>query len=352
VHRAAPGRGAAVRGPPAARRKTGARMMTMRCDPGTAQPAILGIGAYRPHRLVDNEEICRRLDSTPAWILQRSGIETRRFAGPDETLVHMAATAVGKALADAGITPNAVDRIVVATMSDVSGAVGLGEEIALRIGAHPTALRISAACSGFCVALALAADMVRFGEAEVTVVVGVERMSDIIDPQDRGTAFIFGDGAGAVVVGQAAENGIGPVAWGGNPALVDAITVQPQPGVCDGRPVMRMAGSKVFRWAVTELPAVVERALGLAGVGADGLDAFVPHQANLRIIEALAAKAGLPPRVEIARDIVTAGNTSAASIPLALHALRSANRIGTGALALLVGFGAGLEYAAQVVRVP
>jgi 3-oxoacyl-(acyl-carrier-protein) synthase III len=318
----------------------------------TAQPAILGIGTYRPHRVVDNAEICRRLDSTPEWIVQRSGIETRRFAGPDETLAHMAATAVGKALADAGCTPNSVDRIVVATMSDVSGDAGLAGEIALRIGAHPAALQISAACSGFCVALALAADLVRFGEAEVAVVVGVERMSDVIDPEDRGTAFIFGDGAGAVVVGRAAENGIGPVVWGSYPDLVEAITVRPRPGVCDGRPVMRMAGSQVFRWAVTEMPAVVGRALGAAGITADALDAFVPHQANLRIIKQLAAKAGLPPKVEIASDIVTAGNTSAASIPLALDALRAAERIGSGSLALLVGFGAGLEYAAQVVRVP
>lgn len=332
-------------------RTNGARMMTGR-GLGVAQPAILGIGAYRPHRVVDNEEICRKLDSTPGWIRQRSGIETRRFAGPEETLAHMAATAVGKALADAGIAPNAIDRMLVATMSDITGAVGLGDEVALRVGAHPTALGVSAACSGFCVGLALAADMVRFGEAEVAVVVGVERMSDVIDPEDRGTAFIFGDGAGAVVVGRASENGIGPVAWGSNPALVEAITVRPQPGVCDGRPVMRMAGSQVFRWAVTELPAVVGRALDLAGVTVDHLDAFVPHQANLRIIESLAAKTGLPARVEVARDIVTAGNTSAASIPLALHALRSANRIGTGSTALLVGFGAGLEYAAQVVRVP
>lgn len=317
-----------------------------------AHPAILGIGAYRPARSVSNEEICRRLDSSPDWILRRSGISTRRFAGPDETLAHMAASAVGKALADVGTTPDAVDRILVATMSDVSGEPGLAEEVALRIGAHPVALRVSAACSGFCFALALAADAVRAGDARVVAVVGVERMSDIIDPEDRGTAFLFGDGAGAVIVGPAAEPGIGPVAWGGDTRLAEAITVRPRPGVCEGRPVMRMEGREVFRWAVTSLPAVAEQALTRAGVAADEIDAFVPHQANLRIIDSIAAQVGFPPSVRIARDIVTAGNTSAASIPLALHEMRSSGELGPGSLALLLGFGAGLQYAGQVVRMP
>ncbi|WNI18002.1 beta-ketoacyl-ACP synthase 3 [Actinacidiphila sp. ITFR-21] len=313
--------------------------------------ALLGIGTYRPRRIVTNEEICRTLDSDPDWIVRRSGISTRPFAQSDETLVEMGATAAGKALAEAGMAPTDVDQILVATMSDLEGGDELAAEIGRRLGVAARGVKVSAACAGFTVGLSLAASTVTSGAARNCLLVAVERMSDILDPLDRGTAFLFSDGAGAAVVGQAAEPGIGPVVWGTEPELADAITVRPEPEH-DGRPYLRMQGASVFRWAVTNLPGVVETALSRSGLAPGDLQAFVPHQANLRIIESVADSVGFPEHVAIARDIVDQGNASAASIPLALDRMRTSGTLRSGDLALLIGFGAGLSYAATVIRMP
>ncbi|MEV1077626.1 beta-ketoacyl-ACP synthase 3 [Streptomyces sp. NPDC050211] len=324
--------------------------------------ALLGIGAYRPRRIVTNEEICETLDSTPEWIRRRSGISTRCFAKPDETLVEMGTTAAGKALADAGVAPDEVDRLFVATMSDVgtwregSGpGPGAGDdsaavEIARRLGLRTPAVQVSAACAGFTVGLALAAASIAAEEARTCLVVGVERMSDILDPRDRSTAFLFSDGAGAALVGRSGEPGIGPVVWGTDPELRDAITVRTEPE--QAGPIIRMQGSAVFRWAVTHLPEVVQEVLARSGLGPADVQAFVPHQANLRIIEAVAQSVGFPGHVVVARDVVDQGNTSAASIPLALDRMRTSGALQKGDLAVLVGFGAGLTYAGTVARMP
>ncbi|WP_340379384.1 beta-ketoacyl-ACP synthase 3 [Streptomyces sp. SS7] len=326
--------------------------------PGPARhpAALLGIGAYRPRRIVTNEEICRTLDSSPEWILRRSGISTRCFAGPGETLAEMAATAAGKALADAGVAPDEVDEILVATMSD-TGTAGSGAppgelaaEIGRRLGVPAAARQVGAACAGFTVGLALAAGSVATGQARTCLVIGVERMSDILDPRDRSTAFLFSDGAGAALVGRGTEPGIGTVVWGTDPGMRDAITVREEPETVG--PVIRMQGSSVFRWAVTHLPDVVREILARSGVGPADVHAFVPHQANLRIIEAVAQSVGFPAEVAVARDIVDQGNTSAASIPLALDRLRTSGTLAEGDLAALIGFGAGLTYAGMVIRIP
>ncbi|MET8494291.1 beta-ketoacyl-ACP synthase 3 [Streptomyces cellulosae] len=325
-------------------------------EPDRHHAVLLGIGDYRPRRIVTNEEVCRTLDSSPEWILRRSGIRTRCFAGPDETLADMAATAAGKALADAGAAPDEVDRILVATMSDVgtagTGAAGdgLAAEVARRLGTAAPAERVSAACAGFTVGLSLAAASVASGQARTCLVIGVERMSDILDPTDRSTAFLFADGAGAALVGRGTEPGIGTTVWGADPALREAITVREEPG--RAAPVIRMRGSTVFRWAVTHLPGIVQDVLARSGVGPGDVQAFVPHQANLRIIEAVAESVGFPAEVAVARDIVDQGNTSAASIPLALNRMRTSGTLRGGDLAVLVGFGAGLTYAGTVVRIP
>ncbi|MEU5718788.1 beta-ketoacyl-ACP synthase III [Streptomyces sp. NPDC020403] len=323
--------------------------------PDRHHAVLLGIGGYRPRRIVTNEEVCRTLDSSPEWILRRSGIRTRCFAGPDETLAEMGATAAGKALADAGIAPDEVDQVLVATMSDIGGpgtgaaAHALAVEIGRRLGVPGAAWQVGAACAGFTVGLALAATAVNSGQARTCLVIGVERMSDILDPQDRSTAFLFSDGAGAAVVGRGTEPGIGTVVWGTDPALGEAITVREEPAH-DG-PVIRMQGSSVFRWAVTRLPGLVREVLDRSGVGPGEVQAFVPHQANLRIIEAVAESVGFPDDVAVARDIVDQGNTSAASIPLALDRMRTSGALREGDLAVLIGFGAGLTYAGTVVRV-
>jgi 3-oxoacyl-[acyl-carrier-protein] synthase-3 len=311
---------------------------------------IAGIGGYRPERVVPNDAVCPPLRCTPDWIVRRSGITSRRFAGPRETLVEMGADAADKALADAGISPLCIDQVIVATMSDVNSSAPLSHQIAARCGITAGAWDVNAACAGFTVALAAAAAAVHTGSSGNSLVVGTERMSDIIAPDDPSTAFLFGDGAGAVVVTGDGRPGIAPVVQGTRTDLLDAITVQPEGA--DGRPCLRMSGSAVYRWAVTSLPTVIRTALERADVRAADIRAFVPHQSNLRIIDAVAVAVGFSADVVIARDIVAAGNTSAASIPLALDALRSSGAVASGDLAVLVGYGAGLTYAAMVARVP
>jgi 3-oxoacyl-(acyl-carrier-protein) synthase III len=327
-------------------------------DPGPAaagepqhHAALLGIGAYRPRRVVSNEEICRVLDSSPEWIVRRSGIVTRCFAEPDETLVEMASAAAGKALAEAGMSATEVEHVLIATMSDTGEPGGLLPGVAARLGLRGRALQVSAACAGFTVGLGLAAAVVRAGDARNVLVIGVERMSDILDPHDRGTAFIFSDGAGAALVGRSAEPGIGRVVWGTHAHLRDAITVQPV-AEHGGRPLLRMEGRPVFRWATTELPGILRTALERSGLTPADIQAFVPHQANLRIIKSVSDSMGFPGHVAVARDVVDQGNASAASIPLALSRMRDSGTLRSGDLALVAGFGAGLTYAAMTVRVP
>lgn len=319
---------------------------------GMSGAAMVGLGVFRPRRVVGNDEICRVLDSTPEWIVRRTGISTRRFAQADETLAEMAATAGEKALADAGASPAEVDRVIIATMSHVGDdPVDLPSAVAARMGVRAPAVQVSAACSGFAVALRLAADAVTAGGARTALVIGVERMSDLLDPTDRSTAFIFSDGAGAVLVAASRRPQIGPAVMGGQPSLAEAITVRCRPELPDRGPVIRMQGPTVFRWALTELPGVVGQILDGAGLKPGEVDAFIPHQANLRIIDAVAQSTGLG-GVVVARDIVEQANTSAASIPLAMERMRSSGQVKRGDLALLLGFGAGLSYAGLLATLP
>jgi 3-oxoacyl-[acyl-carrier-protein] synthase-3 len=318
----------------------------------------MGIGAYRPQRIVSNEEVCRRVDSSDEWIRRRTGIRTRRFADSSETLPVMAASAATKALAQAGLTNADVDCVVAATMSYLYQAPPLAPQIVGLLGSTPAAaFDVSAACSGFCLALSLANDIVSMGTARHVVVVGVERMSDIIDPADRSTAFIFGDGAGAVVVGEADRPGIGRTVWGSDPAGQHAIEQEFSwrgLRVSDGAqwPYLRMSGPEVYRWVIRTIPEVARRTLAASGLKIDDLAAVIPHQANLRICDAIATSLGLPDHVRIARDIVDMGNTSAASIPLAMERMLASGEVASGGLALLIGFGSGLGYAAQVIELP
>jgi 3-oxoacyl-[acyl-carrier-protein] synthase-3 len=323
-----------------------------------AHPAILGVGAYRPHRVVGNEEVAGPIGSSDEWIVTRSGIRTRHFAGPDEGLVDMATAAAGKALGEAGVPPGEVSLVLLATMSDLRQAPPLAAQVAHRSGAEEAgAVDVGGACAGFCYALAMAADAVRGGSARYVVVVGVERMTDVVDPNDRGTAFLFGDGAGAVVVGPSAEPGIGPVRWGSDGSRSEAISqphswgaLRDDPGTA--WPALRMAGPEVFRWAVTAMIPVATDAVTRAGLTMADIDVFIPHQANLRITDALVRALRLPERVVVAREVTRMGNTSAASVPLAMEQLLSAGEARSGQRALLMGFGSGLLYAAQVVRLP
>lgn len=324
----------------------------------TGHSRITGLGTYRPRRVVFNREVCARIDSSEEWIETRSGIRTRRFAAPDETLCAMASAAGRRALGHAGIDSEQLDCLILASMSHLVQTPPLAIAVAHELGAVNTAaFDLSAACAGFCHALAVASDMVRAGDARHVLVIGAERMTDIVDPGDRNTAFMFADGAGAVVVGPSAQPGIGPVVRGADGAFLDALRMntswaafRDDPAL--DRPMMKMDGRRVFRWAVDRVVEAGRRALKDAGVSVDDLVAFVPHQANARMIDVLADRLALPEHVVVARDVVTAGNTSAASIPLAMERLLCDGEVPSGGPALLIGFGAGLNYAGQVVLLP
>lgn len=337
-------------------------MATIATPNGVQHTAILGVGAYRPSLLVPNADIVEAIDSSDEWIQQRSGIRTRRFATPEETVQMMSVAASRQALEHAGIEPEQVDCVIVATVSHLLQTPAVATLVAHELGTdHAAAFDISAACAGFCHGVALASDLVRAGSARHALVVGVERLSDITDMEDRGTAFIFADGAGAVVVGPSDEAGIGPVVWGSDGEQFDLIRQRedwrdvvgsedaPGSGVM---PHLTMQGNAVFRWASFTMAKVAAEAISRAGLTPEDLDVFVPHQANMRITDAMARSMKLPSRVRIARDIADQGNTSAASVPLALDRMIQDGDARSGDVALFIAFGAGLAYAAQVVRVP
>ena len=334
--------------------------MTVAIRPSTGAPhgRILSVAGYRPSRIVTNAEMCERIDSSDEWIRERSGIIERRYAAPDESVADMAVHAANEALGRAGVDPTRVGMVLLATVTHPYQTPSAAADVAHRIGAtQAAAMDIAAACAGFCYGIELANSLIRTGSAEYVVVVGVEKLSDWIDPHDRSTAFLFADGAGAVVLGPSDAPAIGPVAWGSDGGQLDAITMTQSLidyKTAGGRvfPALQMQGQQVFRWAVGEMTKVAQQALEVAGVDAADLDAFIPHQANMRITDAMVRALKLPDHVPVARDIAYTGNTSAASIPLAMQSMLDSGEIPHGGTALLIGFGAGLVYAAQVVTLP
>ena len=333
-------------------------MAILETPQGAKHAAILGVGAYRPSRIIPNADIVEAIDSSDEWIQQRSGIKQRRWATAEETVQLMGVESSKQALAAAGIDARQIDCVVVATVSHLLQTPAVATAIAHELGTdQAAAFDISAACAGFCHGVAMAADFVRAGSASHVLVIGVERLSDLTDVGDRGTAFIFADGAGAAVIGPSDTPGIGPVVWGSDGEQFDLIRQREdwRDVIASHDPVMPhlvMQGNPVFRWASFAMAKIGQQALDRAGITVDELDVFVPHQANMRIIDAMARAMKLPDTVKIARDIAEQGNTSAASIPLALHRMIDEGDAKSGDTALLIAFGAGLTYAAQVVVVP
>lgn len=334
--------------------------MSVTWAPPTGSPhaAVMGLGVHRAQRVVPNSEIVEAIDSSDEWIQRRSGIAERRWVGPDETLESMSLAAAQQALAAAKIEAAQIDVVILATCTNTQQITGLAPRIAHLLGAQsPAAFDLAAACSGFSHGVALASDMIRAGSARYVLVIGAERLSTLVSPTDRGTAFIFGDGAGAVVIGPSETPGIGPVVWGSDGDQHNAIElssdwVEAFNADEPTQPHITMDGAAVFRWASYQMAKVAQETLDRTGITVDDLDVFIPHQANMRIIDAMAKAMHLPDHVRIARDIADQGNTSAASIPLALARMYEDGTAKSGDLALLIAFGAGLTYAAQVIRIP
>ena len=319
---------------------------------------VAGIGVYRPIRVVKNNEIIHKIDSTDQWIRERSGIIERRYASSQETVARMATEACLSALLDAKIDALDIDLVILATATNPAQLPNLAMEIATNIGAiNAGAYDIGAACSGFSYGLAIASSAVLSGDARNVLIVGSERMTDFVSETDRGTAFLFADGAGAFVVTSSNETEISSPVWGSDGTLKDWICMTKNwptyMNEKDGEfPALKMEGQKVFRWAITEMVGIAHRTLEKAGIGVQDLGAFVPHQANQRITDHIAKSLKLPDHVAVARDGINMGNTTAATIPLALDTLRRNGEVKSGDLALLMGFGAGLAYSGQVIVVP
>ncbi|QOC90912.1 beta-ketoacyl-ACP synthase III [Micromonospora craniellae] len=309
---------------------------------------ILSLGHYQPSRVVTNDEIAQLVETNDAWIRDRVGIASRRIAG-DETVADMAAAAADKALANSGLAASDIDLVVVATCTSIDRSPNVACRVAAKLGIDaPGAFDLNTACSGFAYALGTVDHAVRAGASRNAIVIGAEKLSDFVDWNDRSTCIIFGDGAGAAVVTAAPEGepaGIGPVVWGSVPDRGDAVRIE------GWRPYVAQEGQTVFRWATTALAPLALQACERAGVDPSELAAFVPHQANTRIIDGIAKRLNIPQAI-IAKDLIESGNTSAASIPLALSKLVERREVPSGAPVLLFGFGGGLTYAGQVVRCP
>jgi len=318
---------------------------------------IYSLGASRGRLRVTNDEIAGPIDSSDEWIRQRTGIITRARAAKDQSLMDMAVEASKEAIASAGISPQEIGAVIFSTISHPYQTPSAATLLTELVGANPApAFDISAACAGYCYGIAQADALVRSGVAKYVLVVGGEKLSDFIEPTDRSISFLLGDGAGAAIVGPSDEAGISPTVWGSDGSHWSSVSMTAS--LLDFRdgeaswPTLRQDGLTVFKWAVWEMVKVAKEALEVAGIKAEDLSALVTHQANIRIIDELVKQLQLPESVAVARDIVNTGNTSAASVPLAMHQLLKEGAVKSGGLALQIGFGAGLAFAAQVVVLP
>ncbi len=329
------------------------RNIQLRTVPAAAGARLLGLGSSQPENVVTNDDLAQRMDTNDQWIRERVGIQSRRIAEEGTLLVDMAAEAGSRAVKDSGLAPTEIDTVIVATCTMPNGIPNAAAQTAERIGIPaPGAFDLNAACAGFSYGLGTAADLVRSGSSRHALVIGAEKLSDWMDWTDRSTAIIFADGAGAAVVGPATDEasvGIGPLTWGSAGDMAQTIRIHADTNA------LFQEGQAVFRWATTKIAPVALKAIELAGLAPADIDVLVPHQANLRIVEAVAKrlrKHGAREDMVVADDIVHSGNTSSASIPLALDHMRADGRVRSGDIALLVGFGAGLSFAAQVVVCP
>lgn len=333
--------------------------ITLKQTTGPQYTRILSYGAARGENTVPNDDLIGPIDSSDEWIRQRTGIITRTRAVRETDAIDLASDAAAEAIAKSGVAASDVDLVIVATISNPKQTPSVSAIVADRVGANPAAAYdVNAACAGYAYAIAQADALIRAGAARYALVIGTEKLSDIVDPADRSISFLLADGAGAALIGPSETPGIAPAVWGSDGSRSDAVGMNHT--LTDYRdgggeipwPTLRQDGPSVFRWAVWEMAKVARQALDAAGIEASDLAAFIPHQANMRIIDEFAKQLKIPESTVIARDIETTGNTSAASIPLASHRLMTEHPELSGGLALQIGFGAGLVFAAQVVVLP
>ena len=319
---------------------------------------ILGLGVARGENLVTNDEIAGPIESSDEWIRQRTGIVTRVRANAETSVLDLAESASRDAIAASGIPADQIDTVILSTISYPHMTPGGAPTLADRLGASPAAAwDISAACAGYCYAIGQADALVRSGQSRNVLVIGAEKMSDWVDPTDRSISFLLGDGAGAVVIGASDHAAIGPTVWGSDGSGAQLIRqTNSWLEIREDRdlpfPTLRQEGQSVFKWASFKMAPVASAAIEAAGLTPGDIQAFIPHQANVRIVDQMVKQIGLPETVAVARDIADSGNTSAASIPLATERLYRDGAVKSGDLALQIGFGAGLVYAAQVIELP
>ncbi|MCL6424467.1 ketoacyl-ACP synthase III [Brachybacterium sp. JHP9] len=318
---------------------------------------VLAYGAARGDLDVPNDDLVGPIDSSDEWIRQRTGIVSRTRASAELGVADLAEKAAREAIETSGISPDEIDVVIVSTISFPYATPSLATLLAGKLGC-PTAVAydISAACAGFCYGIGQADALIRSGSARNVLVVGAEKLSDYVDPADRTISFLLGDGAGAAVVAASDVPKIGPTIWGGDGDSWS--TIRMTGSITDFRdgsaawPTMEQDGRTVFRWAVWHTAEIIRQLLDESGLTVEDIDVFVPHQANMRIVDELAKQLKLPESVTIARDIETTGNTSAASIPLATHRLIQEGTAKSGDVVVQIGFGAGLVYAGQVLILP
>jgi 3-oxoacyl-[acyl-carrier-protein] synthase-3 len=327
----------------------------------TRSTVILGTGSYAPERVLTNSELSHMVDTSDEWIFTRTGIRERRIAAPDQAASDLAAPAAQRALADAGLTAADIDLLIVATVTPdmPMPACACFLQQKLGIPSHSACFDLNAACSGFLYALDTACAMLTSGRYHRALVVGVEKLSNVIDWQDRTTCVLFGDGAGAVVVGLSDEpnRGLLGTSLGSDGASAELLCIprggSRAPATCESIAArdhcIRMKGKEVFKLAVRGMDEAARDILEQHHLRADQISLVIPHQANLRIIEAISEYLELP-MDRFFVNVERYGNTSAASIPLALDEARRTGRIKTGDLVLLVAFGAGLTYGSALIR--
>jgi 3-oxoacyl-[acyl-carrier-protein] synthase III len=321
---------------------------------------VASVGTAVPERVVTNRDLEQVLDTSDQWIVERTGIRERRIASPEQTVAMLSREASERAMERAGIGPEDLDAIVLATASPDRLLPSTACDLQALLGAtNAAAFDVGAACPGFLYALTVSEGLIASGQSRTVLVVGAEKLSTITDFQDRSTAILFGDGAGASVVRRSSGDGRGilstfiksdgrlaPLLYRPGGGAADPIS---EKVVCERSHYMKMAGREVFKAAVLAMAEACDEALSRAGVAAEDVDLLVPHQANLRIIEATAKHAGMP-MSKVMVNVDRFGNTSSASIPLALDQAVAEGRVKPGSIVLLVAFGAGFTWGSAVLR--